>query len=108
MVPRSLRDESGRRSILDRLAALSPEHPRLWGRMKPAQLLPHLTGGLRLALGERRLEAVPPGPVRGALLRYLAIYMSAVAEGEDPVAARRLRHTQPRVAAGPTDRCGAD
>ena len=32
MVPRSLRDARGRRSILDRLAALTPEHPRLWGR----------------------------------------------------------------------------
>lgn len=74
MVPRSLRDERGRRSILDRLAALTPEHPRLWGRMKPAQLLPHLAGGLRLALGERKVEGVPPGPVRGALLRYMAIH----------------------------------
>ena len=74
VVPRSLRDERGRRSILDRLEALTPGHPRLWGRMDPTQLLPHLAGGLRLALGERKLEASPPGPVRGALLRYLVIY----------------------------------
>ncbi len=74
VVSRSLRDEKGRQSILDRLEALTPEHPRLWGRMKPVQLLPHLAGGLRLALGERKLEASPPGPVRGALLRYLAIH----------------------------------
>ena len=74
LVPRSLRDEGDRRSILDRLEVLTPEHPRLWGRMESAQLLPHLAGGLRLALGERKLAASPPGPVRGALLRYLVIY----------------------------------
>ena len=60
--------------MLDRLAALTPEHPRLWDRMDPTQLLPHLAGGLRLALGERKLEATPPGPVRGAVLRFLAIH----------------------------------
>jgi len=42
--------------------------------MDPSQLLPHLAGSLRLALGERRLEATPPGPVAGAVLRLLAIH----------------------------------
>jgi hypothetical protein len=73
-MPRSLRHPVGRQSILNRLAALTPEHPRRWGRMEPAQLLPHLATALRMALGERRLEGTPPGRIRGALLRYLAIY----------------------------------
>ena len=42
--------------------------------MEPAQLLPHLATALRMALGECRLEARPPGRIRGTLLRYLAIY----------------------------------
>jgi len=74
MIPRSLRDPVGRRSILDRLAELTPEHPRRWGRMEPVQLLPHLASGLRVALGERKLEGSPPGRIRGVVLRYFAIY----------------------------------
>lgn len=74
MVPRSLRDPAGRRSILDRLATLTPEHSRRWGRMEPVQLLPHLATGLRMALGERKPEGSPPGRLRGAVWRYLAIH----------------------------------
>ena len=72
--PRSLRDTAGRRAILERLATLTPEHSRLWGRMEPSQMLPHLASGLRLALGEKKPEGTPPGALRGAVLRRLAIY----------------------------------
>jgi hypothetical protein len=43
--------------------------------MEPAQLLPHLATGIRLALGEQKLEGSPPGPLRAAIFRYLAIYL---------------------------------
>jgi hypothetical protein len=82
MVPRSLRDPVGRRSILDRLVPLTPEHSRRWGRMPPAQLLPHLAGGLRMALGEVTLQGSPPGAVRGAFWRYLAIHRLRWPEGK--------------------------
>ena len=75
MVARSLRDASGRRSILDRLGVLTPAHARLWGRMEPVQLLPHLASGLRLALGEKRVEGVLPGPIHGTIMRWLGIYL---------------------------------
>lgn len=39
--------------------------------MEPAQLLPHLATGLRLALGDRELEGAPPGRIRGAVFRSL-------------------------------------
>lgn len=84
MVPRSLRDPVGRKSILDRLAGLTPEHPRRWGRMEPSQLLPHLASGLRMALGERKTEGKPPGELRGAVLRYLAIHRLPWPEGKIP------------------------
>lgn len=93
MVPRSLRDGAARRSILDRLAELTPEHARRWGRMEPVQLLPHLASGLRMALGERKLEGSPPGRIRGAILRYLAIYCLPWPKGKSN---RRLaRSTRP-------------
>lgn len=82
MVPRSLRDPAGRQSILGRLAALTPEHPRRWGRMEPGQLLPHLATGLRMALGERKLEGSHPGRIRGAVWRYLAIHRLPWPEGK--------------------------
>src|SRR5688572_30270219 len=82
MVRRSLRDPAGRRSILDRLAALTSQHPRRWGRMDPMQLLPHLASGLRMALGERELQGTPPGRVRGVIWRYLAIHLLPWPEGK--------------------------
>ncbi|MEP7325016.1 MAG: DUF1569 domain-containing protein [Gemmatimonadota bacterium] len=82
--PRSLRDPAGRSAILDRLARLTPAHERRWGKMEPAQLLPHLGEGLRMALGERRME----GPIKrglGALIfRYLAIHRFPWPEGKIP------------------------
>ncbi|HEX9892785.1 MAG TPA: hypothetical protein VGA78_02630 [Gemmatimonadales bacterium] len=81
-MPRSLRDPEGRRSILDRLAALTPEHPRTWGRMEPAQLLPHLAGGLRMALGERKAEGSPSGWLPAPVWRYLAIHVLPWPEGK--------------------------
>jgi hypothetical protein len=74
VIPRSLRDPVGRQSILNRLAALTPQQERRWGKMEPAQLLPHLATVLLMALGERKLEGTPPGRIRGTLLRCLAIY----------------------------------
>jgi hypothetical protein len=71
---RSLRQSDGREAILNRLATLTPGHARQWGRMEPAQLLPHLAGGLRMALGERKVETPPPAGIRAAALRYLAIH----------------------------------
>jgi hypothetical protein len=66
MVPRSLRDPVGRQSILDRLARLKPSNARLWGKMDPSQLLPHLATGLRYAL---------PDALRAAIFRRLAIHL---------------------------------
>jgi len=82
VVPRSLRDPAGRQAILDRLATLTPEHPRGWGRMDPSSLLPHLATGLRMALGEQKLEGLPPGRLRGAVWRYLAIHRLPWPEGK--------------------------
>jgi hypothetical protein len=82
VVPRSLRDPTGRRSILDRLARLTPEQSRRWGRMEPAQLLPHLASGLRMALGERKVQAPSHGRLRGVVWRYLAIHRLPWPEGK--------------------------
>jgi hypothetical protein len=63
VIPRSLRDPAGRQSILDRLGALTPWHPRRWGRMEPGQLLPHLAERDRelVAALIERFATAPPG-----------------------------------------------
>jgi len=80
--PRSLRDPDGRRAILARLAALTPQHQRRWGRMDPGLLLPHLATALRLALGEQRLGGTPPNVLWAPIFRYLAIYRLQWPEGK--------------------------
>jgi hypothetical protein len=84
MIPRSLRDPAGRESILNRLADLTPNHSRRWGRMEPVQLLPHLATALRMALGEKKLEGSRPGRIRGVVWRHLAIHRLPWPEGKIP------------------------
>ncbi len=43
--------------------------------MEPAQLLPHLASGLRMALGERKVDGEPPTGIRALILRYVAIHL---------------------------------
>ncbi|MEX2270108.1 MAG: hypothetical protein WD690_01465 [Vicinamibacterales bacterium] len=71
---RSLRDPIARRSILERLARLTPDHPRKWGRMEPSQLLPHLASALRTAVGDQQIDAITHRRKGGNVFRYLAIH----------------------------------
>lgn len=82
--PRSLRDPAGRSAILDRLARLTPDHKRRWGKMEPSQLLPHLGEALRLALGEKELEGPSKRGLTAVMFRYLAIHRLPWPEGKIP------------------------
>ena len=93
--PRSLRDPAGRSAILDRLARLTPDHQRRWGKMEPAQLLPHLGEGIRLAFGELKLEDPPRRGLKALIFRYLAIHRLPWPEGKIP--APRGAFTTPSV-----------
>lgn len=80
--PRSLRDRGGRSAILDRLAHLTPDHPRRWGKMEFGQLLPHLADGLRMALGEKKSTGTPKRGLRAMLFRNFAIHRFPWPEGK--------------------------
>lgn len=82
--PRSLRDPRGRQAILERLAQLSPAHTRRWGKMDVSQMLPHLASSLRLALGEEGLTMNPPGPLKAAIVRLLAVHYVPWPKGKIP------------------------
>jgi hypothetical protein len=74
MPPRSLRDPAGRADIIARLGRLTPDSPRVWGKMDFTQLLPHLAAALQLALGERKIEGKSVTGLKAAVFRQLAIH----------------------------------
>ncbi|HSG46690.1 MAG TPA: DUF1569 domain-containing protein [Longimicrobiales bacterium] len=55
-----------------RLAGVTPDSPRLWGRMSPHQMICHLADAFRFALGEREVAAVR-FPLPAPLVRVLAL-----------------------------------
>lgn len=117
MPARSLRHPDGRAAILARLDRLTPESQRRWGQMAIGQLIPHLGRGIELALGALGTSATTPGPVRGAILRFLFLRLLPWPKGKikaPPTAfdtpslgwnedQRRLRGLIERFAAAPQD-----
>src|SRR5688500_16276097 len=62
----SLASQQGQAEILNRLAKLTPDSPRQWGRMTVNQMLCHLADSYSLALGAKqasRMPVVMPRPV---------------------------------------------
>ncbi len=49
----SIFDPAEHRRLLDRLSALTPDTPRQWGTMTPAQMVAHLCVSYEYAYGER-------------------------------------------------------
>jgi Protein of unknown function (DUF1569) len=54
--------------VKERMARLRPDSERLWGKMKPAQMLAHCSAAIGMAVGETR----PPRILIGRLLGPLA------------------------------------
>lgn len=80
--PRSLRDPAGRSAIVARLANLTPQNQRHWGKMEFVQLLPHLGDGLRLAMEELKREGKSKRGLGALLFRSLAIHRMPWPEGK--------------------------
>lgn len=62
------------RELQDRLAKLSPDSPRRWGRMSPGQMLRHLAGAIRMATGDLEI-ARRSSPLRLFPLKQLIIFV---------------------------------
>ena len=70
----SLFDAKTRDSILERIDGLAPDRGPRWGRFSAAEMVCHVSCGLRQGLGE--LEAGPPtGPLASAPLNWLMIHV---------------------------------
>lgn len=71
--PRDLFDPARSEELKHRLAALKPDSPRQWGRMNAAQAMAHCTGGIELALGERKPPRIFIGRLLGWIIQPLAL-----------------------------------
>jgi hypothetical protein len=57
-----------------RLARLTPDTPRRWGRMTAPEVVCHLSDSFRAMLGERAVEqSFPWSPARRRLIRFVAL-----------------------------------
>jgi hypothetical protein len=62
-------DAASRREILDRLDRLTPDSPRQWGKMTPAQMLAHCSNALEVANGDHPKKQILVGRLFGPLVR---------------------------------------
>ncbi len=71
---RTLLDADVARETQERLARLTPESKGLWGKMSVAQMLHHLSGGIRMATGDL---AIPrrQSPLRLFPIKQLIIFV---------------------------------
>jgi hypothetical protein len=77
----TLLDDQDRRSMLDRLGALTPTAERLWGRMAPAQMCRHLSASARMALGELPVKSKNMLPFQIFPLKHLLLYVLPFPKG---------------------------
>jgi hypothetical protein len=73
----NLFDPEGRRSILERLASLSPDSPRQWGKMNASQMLAHCSAALERGTGDSPSQQMFIG-------RLLAPFFRSSMLGEKP------------------------
>ena len=71
---KSLSDPAIQQEIRERLSRVTPDTPRLWGRMNAHQMICHLADSFRGVLGERPLPMVKT-PIPRAVMKFLALNM---------------------------------
>ena len=72
---KTLANEADLEQICRRIGALTPESPRMWGKMSVGGMLCHLHDSYLLALGERTASPVRV-PVPGRMIKYVALRTS--------------------------------
>jgi len=71
---KTLRDPATQDEILKRLASVTPDSPRRWGRMTAHQMICHLSDAFRGVLGDFPVSA-GAGPLPGPILKFVALRM---------------------------------
>jgi hypothetical protein len=77
----SLRNQTAREKLIGRLQQLTPETPRLWGKMDAPRMICHLGDALAMALGDLTTKPGKPGPFQHFPLKHLIIYVLPMPKG---------------------------
>src|SRR5437588_12775490 len=75
--------------VKERMALLRPDKERQWGKMNPAQTLPHCSAAMELAVGER----TPPRTLVARLMGRLANEPMSVTEKPVPQTVGTAKNT---------------
>lgn len=70
---KTLFDPATADEVKARVLALTPESPRQWGKMTPAQALAHCSAGIDMALGTLRPSRDLIGRILGPIVKPLAL-----------------------------------
>ena len=71
---KTLRDPAAHAEIRARLARLTPDAPRQWGRMNAHQMICHLADSFRGVLGHKTIRPLPT-PVPRSFFKWVALRM---------------------------------
>jgi hypothetical protein len=70
---KTLAIERDRAEVLERLARLAPDSPRLWGRMTPHQAVCHLSDSFKMCLGEKETSPTAPNAFNRIVVKWIAL-----------------------------------
>ena len=70
----SLASSATVRELAARVALLTPESQRRWGRMTAHETLCHLADSFRGMMGELRVSPAPGGPIKRQVMRLVALH----------------------------------
>jgi hypothetical protein len=59
--------------VKQRIGRLTPESPREWGTMTPAQALAHCSLGIEIALGDQKPPRLMVGRILGPVIKRMAL-----------------------------------
>jgi hypothetical protein len=71
----SLADPTAQAALRQRIASLTPQSPRQWGKMTPHQMLCHLNDAFKMADGSRQTGSID-NFVSRTLIRFVALHTS--------------------------------
>ena len=74
------------KEVKERLAQLSPDSDRLWGKMNPAQALAHCSLAMEWAVGDRTPPRMFLGRIIGRIVKPLALGNDAPMRRNSPTA----------------------
>jgi hypothetical protein len=71
---KTLASQADQREIRERLSRVTPDAPRLWGRMNAHQMICHLADSFRGVLGDRPLPMVTT-PMPRKIMKFIALHV---------------------------------